>query len=176
MQLILEIHGRYVEKTKYDHHSGNDQLKPCETVSDNFGVHSNCMISNHCHRQNLLDLMVAFPWTFIEKCLVQLPFVHLWRIIKSDEQSKMTHWTPKMTFCEFACWIISYVMFSTAIWNGNIFSTAIWNGNIFRVTGPLCGEFTGHRWIPRTKPSDADVDAFFDLRLNKSLSKKSWGW
>ena len=25
------------------------------------------------------------------------------------------------------------------------------NGNIFRVTGPLCREFTGHRWIPRTK-------------------------
>ena len=24
------------------------------------------------------------------------------------------------------------------------------NGNPFRVTGPLCGEFTGHRWIPRT--------------------------
>ena len=23
------------------------------------------------------------------------------------------------------------------------------NGNIFRVTGPLCGEFTGHRPIPR---------------------------
>ena len=29
------------------------------------------------------------------------------------------------------------------------------NGNIFRVTGPLCGEFTGPRWIPRTKTSDA---------------------
>ena len=25
------------------------------------------------------------------------------------------------------------------------------NGNIFRVTGPLCGEFTCHRWIPRRK-------------------------
>ena len=25
------------------------------------------------------------------------------------------------------------------------------NGNIFRVTGPLCGEFTGHRWIPPHK-------------------------
>ena len=25
------------------------------------------------------------------------------------------------------------------------------NGNVFRVTGPLCGEFTGHRWIPLTK-------------------------
>ena len=29
-----------------------------------------------------------------------------------------------------------------------------WNGNIFRVTGHLCGEFTGLRWIPRTKASD----------------------
>ena len=25
------------------------------------------------------------------------------------------------------------------------------NGNIFRATGPLCGELTGHRWIPHTK-------------------------
>ena len=44
------------------------------------------------------------------------------------------------------------------------------NGNIFRVTGHLCGEFTGPRWIPRTK---ASVDVFFDLRLNKRLSKQS---
>ena len=27
------------------------------------------MISIRCHRQNLLDLMVAFPWTFIENAL-----------------------------------------------------------------------------------------------------------
>ena len=31
------------------------------------------------------------------------------------------------------------------------------NGNIFLVTGHLCGEFTGHRWIPRTKASDAEL-------------------
>ena len=29
--------------------------------------------------------------------------------------------------------------------------------NIFRVTGPLWGEFTGHRWIPLTKASDAEL-------------------
>ena len=28
---------------------------------------------------------------------------------------------------------------------------------IFRVTGPLCGEFTGHRWIPITKASEAEL-------------------
>ena len=33
------------------------------------------------------------------------------------------------------------------------------NGIIFRV-GPLCGEFTGHRWIPLTKASDAEALVF----------------
>ena len=49
------------------------------------------------------------------------------------------------------------------------------NGNISCVTGPLCREFTGHRWIPLTKASDAEFDVFFDLRLNKRLSKPSTG-
>ena len=34
------------------------------------------------------------------------------------------------------------------------------NGNNFRVTGHLCGEFTGTRWIPRTKASDAELWCF----------------
>ena len=54
-------------------------------------------------------------------------------------------------------------------------------GNIFRVTGHLCGEFTGHRWTPRPKASDLvtqsfDVDVFFDLSQNKRLCKHWWGW
>ena len=34
------------------------------------------------------------------------------------------------------------------------------NGNVSRVTDSLCGEFTGHRWIPRTKASDAELWCF----------------
>ena len=34
------------------------------------------------------------------------------------------------------------------------------DGNIFRVTGPLCGEFTGHRRIPRIRASDAEIWCF----------------
>ena len=34
------------------------------------------------------------------------------------------------------------------------------NGNIFRVTGHLCGEFTGHQWIPHTKASDTELWCF----------------
>ena len=36
------------------------------------------------------------------------------------------------------------------------------NGNIFSVTGLLCGEFTGPRWIPHTKASGAEL-WFFSL-------------
>ena len=75
------------------------------------------------------------------------------------------------------------------------------NENISRVTGPLQGEFTGHRWIPLTKASNApallalckgnspvtgefpsqrpvtrNFDAFYAMCLNKQLSKQSWGW
>ena len=31
------------------------------------------------------------------------------------------------------------------------------NGYIFNVTGPLCGKFTGHRWILLSKASDAEL-------------------
>ena len=34
------------------------------------------------------------------------------------------------------------------------------NGKIFRVTGPLWGESTGHRWIPFTKASDSGALMF----------------
>ena len=50
------------------------------------------------------------------------------------------------------------------------------NGNIFRVTGHLCGEFTGLRWIPAQRPVTRSFDIIFDVRLNKRLSKQSRGW
>ena len=50
------------------------------------------------------------------------------------------------------------------------------NGNIFRVTGPLCGEFTGPGEFPAQRPVTRSFDVFFDLRLNKRLSKQSRGW
>ena len=34
------------------------------------------------------------------------------------------------------------------------------NGNSFRVTGHLCGDFTGPRWIPHTRASDAELWCF----------------
>ena len=50
------------------------------------------------------------------------------------------------------------------------------NGNIFRVTGPLCGEFTDPGEFTAQRPVTRSFDVFFDLRLNKQLSKQPWGW
>ena len=50
------------------------------------------------------------------------------------------------------------------------------NGNIFRVAGYWCGEFTGPGEFPAQRPVTQSFDVFFDLCLNKRLSKQSWGW
>ena len=57
-----------------------------------------------------------------------------------------------------------------------IFMMTSSNENIFRVTGHLCGEFTGPGEFPTQKPVTRSFDVYFDLRPNKWLSKQSWGW
>ena len=47
-------------------------------------------------------------------------------------------------------------------------------GNIFCVTGHLCGEFTSE--FPTQRLVTRSFDVFFDLHLNKWLSKQWWGW
>ena len=48
------------------------------------------------------------------------------------------------------------------------------NGNNFRVTGPLCGEFTGPDDFPAQRPVTRSFDVFFGPI--KRLSKQPWGW
>ena len=50
------------------------------------------------------------------------------------------------------------------------------NGDIFRVTGHLCGEFTGPRWIARTKASDAELWCFVWSASESTVRKLSWCW
>ena len=50
------------------------------------------------------------------------------------------------------------------------------NENIFRVTGLLCGEFTGPGEFSTQRPVTRSFDVLFDLHLNKQMSKQSRGW
>ena len=57
-----------------------------------------------------------------------------------------------------------------------LFTMTSSNGNIFRFTGHLCGDSPVPGEFPAQRPETRSFDAFFDLRLNKRLSKQSWGW
>ena len=74
------------------------------------------------------------------------------------------HWYPH--FCHNLVRLMEYVSALSFV-----MMTAS-NRNIFRVTGPLWGESTGYRWISLIRPETRSF-VFFDLHLNKRLSKKS---
>ena len=59
-------------------------------------------------------------------------------------QVKWLLWTIKFSSNLGLSWVSDFMMTSS-------------NGDIFRVTGHLCGEFTGRRWITLTKASDAEL-------------------
>ena len=66
--------------------------------------------------------------------------------------------------CPCKWYVIWYVMMTSS------------NGTISALLGPLCGECTGHRWIPPQRPVTRSFGVFFYLRLNKQLRKQLWGW
>ena len=75
----------------------------------------------------------------------------------------MQHFGTEMCTCEHFCYKMVHCMMTSS------------NGNIFRVTGHLCGEFTRTGEFPAQRAVTRSF-VFFDLRLNKRLSKQSWGW
>ena len=61
----------------------------------------------------------------------------------------------------FHAWLNSSMLLKLSVMEVSVMSMMTSsNGNIFRVTGHLCGEFTGHRWIPLTKASNAELWCF----------------
>ena len=74
----------------------------------------------------------------------------------------------------FVTWLTWHILTLLLRVQRQISKQISWNGNIFRVTCPLCGEFIGHQWIPPQRPVTQSFDGFFDLLLNKRLSKQSW--
>ena len=44
-------------------------------------------------------------------------------------------------------------------------------GSIFHFTGPLCEEYTGHRWIPLTKASDAELWCFLWSPFERTIEQ-----
>ena len=76
-------------------------------------------------------------------------------------------WPVEGLFC-YICYIDQQSMVLTMMTSSN--------GNTFRVTGHLCGNSLTTGEFPALRPVTRSFNVFFDLRLNKRLSKQSWGW
>ena len=71
---------------------------------------------------------------------------------------------------------LDYLFILISLWRHIVCMMTSSNENIFRGTGPLCGEFTGHRWIPLTKVSDAELWCFFMYAwINGSVHNRKAG-
>ena len=115
----------------------------------------------------------------IRKC-----FPHYWPFVRGIHWSlfESPHKGPVMWSCNV--FIDTILNKLNKLWNCQWFQTPWWlydvtvmcamcnfichfqfmmtssNGNIFHITGHLCGEFTGPRWIPHTKASDMELWCF----------------
>ena len=115
--------------------------------------------SNHCTKE--FKLFCAMVWLYLSEWLDDKLFSYLSYLDYSSDQSG--YGNRKLG-----------TVFPLNEWSNSMMTSS--NGNIFRVTGPLCGEFTGPGEFPTQRPVTRSFDVFFDLRLNKPLSKQSWGW
>ena len=75
--------------------------------------------------------------------------------------------------CKSICWNLlpDYLQISVCMMTSS-------NGNIFHVTGHLCVEFTGLRWIPRTMASDAELWCFLSSAsiISKPSVTSNWSY
>ena len=139
-------------------------------MSLNFAASSRMTL---CLRRILMVLEIPQPWNIV---LIKSLFViqkscHI-RIVISQRITNKWLWVLLLNECQLSAkWEIASLICHHLL-------LSWWRHQVetFSALLALCGEFTGHRWIPLTKASDAELWCFFfGLCLNKQLSKQSRG-
>ena len=119
-------------------------------------------ISMSCH---CFVLVKSSPqWNFIMGCPICCKTVHKHAYKISCHYCKDVYHTKCMSLTEefrIHARKPAKLVMSSVYWR---YVSFLWwrhqMETFFRVTGPLCGEFPGHRWIPHTKASDAELWCF----------------
>ena len=103
--------------------------------------------------------IVSMPWRHHVQCKITYTFhLSMWRWKASDIHGVHTHKQRASNAENVSIWWRHQMETFSAL-------LALCVGN-----SPVTGEF------PSQRPVTRSFDVFFDLRLNKRLSKQSWGW
>ena len=161
---------------------------PCNstlTVINTFGLHR-CMGCDQCdYRRYRLEYIFLWSNEWLQRifsCVTEnindvenIMFRHIARIVVSSQKLNPGDSKQRNTDTRFT-YYIHFSIYSRFYISLYLYMVTSSNGNIFRVTGHLCGEFTGPGEFPTQRPVTRSFDVLFDLRLNKRLNKQSWGW
>ena len=143
-----------------------------------------CFIVNPIHRKNFSAIWIKKTKIFIDKnAFENIVAASMWWVV-----SKIYHEVHFVAISaaqiRFAAWTsFGFLVLQWGSVSGvrhikrNLHMMTSSNGDIFRIADPLCGEFTGHRWIPPHKGQWRGALMFSLIyALNKRLSKQSWVW
>ena len=129
---------------------------------------------------------LLLAWLLASPMVLELIICSIWTLCQTKEGSSTTcaiaalkmikyanvSWTKcnrtRVQVCSCSAVVMLLVIFHPMMTSSN--------ENIFRVTGHLCGEFTGPGEFPALRPVTRSFEGIFDLRPNKRLSKQPWGW
>ena len=107
-------------------------------------------------KRKCIFILASLKFALSDEMFIKMTFPFPWR-----RDNVMCNLVTSVTrfYCNRAYWIPSRLSGHDDRLHSTFMMTSS-NGNIFRVIGPLCGEFTGHRGIPLTKASDAELWCF----------------
>ena len=141
------------------------------------GINSNCIPQKYCRMQLLIP---AWDTCFRHKSLYMWMKIQGWFSI-GTLKSKSHHDANFVVTGNTAGYHnnIQPVELVMTIWhhtNSQFFMMTSSNGDIFRVTGPLCGEFTGPGEFPAQRPVTRSFDVFLICaRINDWVNKHEAG-
>ena len=133
-----------------------------KSVASNFILKSNQAslsepMSTHCQLEAKEHIKMKFYVKFIRfqwrKCIWECLLQNVGHFVSASLHKQLSasrkqfSQKPNPSYWNSQFWYKRFMMTSS-------------NGNFLRVTGPLWGESTGHRWIPFTKASDAVLWCF----------------
>ena len=100
--------------------------------------------------------------------LAHLIFWKRWCLTSWAERKTKCPWKISNCQCVYVCLSIT----SLSVWHDDVIKLGTFSALLTICVGnsPVIGEFTAQR------PVTQSFDVFIELRLNKRLSKRSWGW
>ena len=106
-------------------------------------------------------LCIWFVWGMVTVLQIRIQIVYCFLVLVSFECESPINMLqyaitgPEASLCSHGLLPAEFWDIAENYWHDDVFK-----GKHFRVTGHLCGEFTGHGWISRTKASDAELWSF----------------